>query len=523
MILAVAGSAVGLGNFLRFPGLAAHYGGGAFMIPYFISFLLLGLPLMWVEWTIGRFGGGFEHSTAPGIFHTMWRKNRFIKYFGVIGIFGPVVIFSYYTYIESWLLGYSVFAITGKYAACPDAAAMGEFLTGYQGLGGPENPYFGGIGTAYVFFLITFAINIVVVSFGISRGIERFCKWALPLLFVIAVILVVRVFMLRTPDVTRPENSIINGLGFMWNPDWSALGRSDVWLAAAGQVFFTLSVGFGVILTYASFLTRQDDVALSGLTAATTNELTEVVLGGSLVIPAAFVFLGAAGIRELTAGGGSIFNLGFVTMPLVLQQITAGQFFGFLWFFLLFVAGVTSSISLALPAIAFLEDEFRLTRREASTIFGTVTFILCQPSIFFLGNGVLDEMDFWGTSVCLVVFATIEAILFGWVFGMDKAWKELHTGSDIRIPRVYRFIIKYVTPVFLLLILSTWAVQQWMDVILMKNVAPENRFLVIMTRIGLVGLLAFLALMVWIVWKRRSEVRTPGEPGRVTTPGKEHS
>lgn len=511
VILAVAGSAVGLGNFLRFPGLAAHYGGGAFMIPYFISFLLLGLPLMWVEWTIGRFGGGFEHSTAPGIFHTMWQKNRFIKYFGVIGIFGPVVIFSYYTYIESWLLGYSVFAVTGKYAACTDAETMTTFLTGYQGLGGPDNPYFDGLGPAYVFFLITFAVNVAVVSFGISRGIERFCKWALPLLFIIAVVLIVRVFMLGTPDPANPENSIINGLGFMWNPDWEALRHSEVWLAAAGQVFFTLSVGFGVILTYASYLTKRDDVALSGLTAATTNEMTEVVLGGSLVIPAAFAFLGAAGIEELTAGGGSIFNLGFVTMPLILQQMAFGQLFGFLWFFLLFVAGVTSSISLALPAIAFLEDEFNLTRREASIIFAAVTFILCQPAIFFLGNGVLDEMDFWGTSVCLVVFATIEAILFGWVFGMDKAWKELHTGSDIRIPGVYRFIIKYITPLFLLTILSVWVKQKWIDVILMKEVSPENLSLVIMTRIGLLGLLTFLGLMVWIVWKRRPEKTEPQE------------
>ena len=101
IIMAVAGSAVGLGNFLRFPVQAAKNGGGAFMIPYFVALLLVGIPLMWVEWSIGRYGGGFEHSTAPGVFHTLWRKNRFIKYFGVIGIFGPLVIMIYYTYIES--------------------------------------------------------------------------------------------------------------------------------------------------------------------------------------------------------------------------------------------------------------------------------------------------------------------------------------------------------------------------------------------------------------------------------------
>ena len=114
VIMAVAGSAIGLGNFLRFPAKAAANGGGVFMIPYFISLLLLGIPLMWIEWTLGRYGGGFEHGTAPGIFHSLWQKNRFIKYFGVIGIFGPLVILIYYTYIESWTLAYSFFAITGK-------------------------------------------------------------------------------------------------------------------------------------------------------------------------------------------------------------------------------------------------------------------------------------------------------------------------------------------------------------------------------------------------------------------------
>ncbi|MCX7935648.1 MAG: sodium:calcium symporter, partial [Planctomycetota bacterium] len=113
-VLAVAGSAVGLGNFLRFPTQAAQNGGGAFLIPYFLALLLLGLPLIWVEWTIGRLGGGFGHGTAPGIFQSMWRKNRFIKYFGVIGIFGPTVVFLYYIYAESWILGYVFFAATGK-------------------------------------------------------------------------------------------------------------------------------------------------------------------------------------------------------------------------------------------------------------------------------------------------------------------------------------------------------------------------------------------------------------------------
>jgi len=258
-------------------------------------------------------------------------------------------------------------------------------------------------------------------------------------------------------------------------------------------------------LTYASYLRRNDDVALSGLTAAATNEMAEVVLGGSIVIPAAFAFMGAAGIG--TVAGQNIFDLGFVTMPLILGRMAFGQVFGALWFFLLFVAGVTSSISLAQPAIAFLEDEFNLLRREAAVLFAVVTFLLCQPVVFFLGNGVLGEMDFWGTTVCLVVFATVEVILFGWVFGIDRAWTELHAGSDIRIPRVYRFIIKYVTPLMLLTILGCWVWTDWRKQLFLEDVAPADRLIVLMTRVGLMGLFVFLLLMVRIVWRRRPETK----------------
>jgi SNF family Na+-dependent transporter len=503
VILAVAGSAVGLGNFLRFPGIAASNGGGAFMIPYFVCFFLLGLPLVWIEWTIGRFGGGFEHSTAPGIFHTMWRKNRFIKYFGVIGIFGPTVIFIWYTYIESWLLGFTIFTFNGKYASCTDQVGMLNFLEGYQGV--IQNEHFSGIGIAYFFFLITFALNMVVVYSGIRAGIERVCKWGLLLLFVLAIIILIRVLTLGTPDPAKPGWNVGAGMGFLWNPQWEKLIEAKVWMAAAGQIFFSLSAGFGVILTYASYLRKRDDVALSGLTAATTNEVTEVILAGCIVIPAAFALIGPEGAQAISSQNA--FNLGFVTMPLIFQKMAYGQVFGCLWFFLLFIAGLTSSISLATPAIAFLEDEFNLTRREATTIFGVVTFILTQPVIFFFDKGVLGEMDFWGTSVCLVVFATIQAILFAWVFGMDRAWTELHEGSDIRIPNVYRLIIKYVTPLMLMTILGIWAWQEWRGVLLMESVKEANRPFVLLTRIGLGGLFVFLLLMVWVVWKRRPETK----------------
>jgi len=507
VIFAVAGSAVGLGNFLRFPVQAARNGGGAFMIPYFAALIFLGIPLMLIEWTAGRFGGGFGHGTAPGIFHSMWRKNRFIKYFGVIGIFGPVIIFIYYTYIESWLLGYAFFSLVGKYTpATASMETMKEFLSGYQGA--PGNPYFGGLRWAYLFFVLTFTANIVVVYYGIKNGIEKLAKWAMPILFVLGAIITVRVLTLGVVDLARPERNPVNGLGFLWNPDFSQLKSAKVWLAAAGQVFFTLSVGIGVILTYASYLKKRQDVVLSGITSAMTNEFIEVVLGASIVIPAAVTFFGVAGATEI-AGSGS-FNLSFVTMPMIFTRIPMGALFAFMWFALLFLAGITSSVSLATPAISFLEDEFDISKKDAVMIFAAVTFVLCQPAIFLLGQGVVDEMDFWGGTFCLVLFAAIEAVLFSWIFGIDKAWDEMHLGADIRVPGFYRFIIKYITPVLLLTILGAWFYQEGLDVILMKNVAEANRATVLYTRINLASIFVILCVLVRTAWRRREKMTAAG-------------
>jgi len=504
IIMAVAGSAIGLGNFLRFPAKAAANGGGAFMIPYLVALLLLGLPLMWIEWTLGRYGGGFGHGTAPGIFHSVWQKNRFIKYFGIIGIFGPIVILTYYTYIESWTLAYSFFAITQELTGLTNPAALKSFLHAFQGI--EKNLYFDNMGTAYFFFLITFALNIFVVYYGIRGGIERLCKWAMPLLFFFGIVLCVRVLTLGAPNPANPSWNINNGLGFMWNPDFSALTSARVWLEAAGQIFFTLSVGIGVILTYASYLSRGDDVVLSGLTAASMNTVAEVILGGCIVIPAAFIFFGPADIAAIANSG--VFDLGFVTMPSIINHLPLAPVMGFFWFGLLFLAGITSSVSLAQPAIAFMEDEFNISRRKAVAIFAIIAFILCQFPIFFLKNGVVDELDFWGGTFLLVIFATIETILFGWVFGMENAWNEIHHGADLSIPGIYKFIIKYVTPAFLLFILGMWLWQEWLPFIFMENVAPENRIYVLTTRIVLLVLLGILACLVKIAWQRK---RTRGE------------
>ncbi len=507
VIMAVAGSAIGLGNFLRFPVQAAKNGGGAFMIPYLISLAILGIPLMWVEWTAGRYGGGFGHSTSPGIFHSLWNKNRFIKYFGIAGIFGPFLIFMYYNYIESWTLAYAYYAITGQLSSIGSNAGFVSFLSGFQGVG--TGSFFAGSGSSIIFFLITFILNISIMYYGIRGGIEKLCNIALPLLIFFGLALVVRVITLFAPNPMHPDWSSINGLGFLWNPDFSALKSAKVWLAAAGQIFFTLSLGMGVILTYSSYLRKQDDIVLSGLAASSSNEFAEVVIGGSVVIPAAFIFFGPDQIKSIAESGA--FNLGFVTMPQIFNHIPLGAIFAFLWFGMLFLAGITSSVSLSQPAIAFLEDEFDIKRSKAVTLYGAFAFVMSIPAIIFLHRGVLDDLDFWGGNFIIVLGATLEIILLAWVFGIDKAWDEMHLGARMRLPRIFKFIIKYVTPTFLLLILGYWFLTDWWKVITMVGVPAENIPYVLGIRLLLLFILLVLIYLVWHAWRNRKFAENQGK------------
>jgi SNF family Na+-dependent transporter len=499
IILAVAGSAVGLGNFLRFPAKATLNGGGAFIIPYFVAFLLLGIPLMWIEWTLGRYGGKSGHGTAPGIFDSI-SKNRTLKYIGAIGVLGPFIILVYYMYIESWTLAYTFYSFSGELLRTPDQNSMKEFLAGYQGL--KSNNYFSNLGPAYIFFILTFAANFYFIYKGIQGGIEKLSRWGMPLLIIIGIILAIRVLTLGTPDSALPEQSINNALGFVWNPDFSQLLNAKVWLEAAGQIFFTLSVGIGVILTYASYLRSKDDVVLSGLTSSSLNEFCEVILGGSIVIPAAFVFFGGAGAIAIAESG--TFNIGFISMPLIFEKIPFGFVFSGLWFLLLFIAGITSSVSLIQPMIAFLEDEFKFNRAKSTIILGIVAFLASQPAILFLKNGFLDELDFWGGTVFLILFATVEVFIFLFVMGFKKGWEEMHSGGLMRVPRFYKFIIRYITPAFLLILLGFYSYQQFIPVIFLEGVSEADKPYIWGARALIFGFLLIFLFMIYYAWKRNA-------------------
>lgn len=498
LILAMAGNAVGLGNFLRFPSQAARNGGGAFMIPYFCALLFLGIPLMWVEWSLGRLGGRLGGGTTPRIFDHLARRP-WARYLGALGIAIPMVFVVYYTYIESWTLAYAVFSGTGKYWGLLDRGGMGGFLGAYQGR--LQNEHFSSLLPAYIFMLLALVTNLYVLSKGVVKGIEWMAKVAMPLLFLFAVVLVVRVFTLGAPDPSRPDQTPLAGLAFLWNPDFSRLGDAQVWLAAAGQIFFTLSVGLGTIVTYASYLREKDDVVLSGATTAVTNEFAEVILGGSIAIPVAVAFFGVIETQDVAAAG--MFDLGFQTMPIIFQKLPLGQILGLLWFLLLFFAGITSSVALAQTPVAFLQDEFGWERRRAVFWVGVAIALLAQPLILFFPFGFLDELDFWVGTFGISLFAVSEVILFAWVFGMDRCWSEINMGAEVRLPRFFYYVIKYVTPVYLLALFGVWTWQQGVPTLLMSNAPAANRPYLWLARGVIAGVTALVLYLVHRAWKRR--------------------
>lgn len=445
LILAMAGNAVGLGNFLRFPVQAVQNGGGAFIIPYLICFLLMGIPLLFIEWSSGRYGGKFGNHSTPYILDSMV-KGRVLKYIGVFGIFTNIAVVAYYAYIESWTMSYVYHSLRGTFSGMSQSEVAG-FFDSYVDIAHSTTgiPY-----EAVLFYILCLTINVFILSKGL-KGVEKVAKIGMPLLILFGIILAARGYTLGTSGASDmfPDANAWDGLNFLWTPQYSSLLDLKVWMAAAGQIFFTLSVGMGTIHCYAAYLKSKDDIVLNAVSAGFMNEFVEVVLGSAIVIPIAAGYLGLDWVLN-NAG----FGMAFQTMPYLFQQW--GPFLaamgGFMWFGLLFFAGITSSLAMGTPWLGFMRDEFGWSNAKGAWTFGLLTLIMGLPTVFFYQQGVFDEYDYWAGTVSLVVFAMMETILFSWIFGMKKGWKEITDGADIVVPSIFKFIIKFITPVMLIIV-----------------------------------------------------------------------
>ncbi len=497
-VLAVAGSAIGFGNFLRFPGLAAQYGGGAFMIAYFVAFLLLGIPLSWVEWAIGRKGGSLGAHSSASAFLVITRQSRW-KYLGLAGVLTPLAITMYYMALEGWTLGYAWHTMMGdlNFATSEE---YGNFFGNFVGLSA-NGSVFTGESSMLIFFAIAVICNFWLIYRGVNKGIEWFCKWSMPVLVLTAVIILVRVLTMGTPDAAHPDRNVAQGLGYMWNPDKimlvagdkevdmvpayatpeqkaaqierltkeypdqeikekpitliQGLMNPDLWITAAGQVFYSVSIGFGIVCTYASYVERRKDIALSSLTANAANEVAEVGLAGMMIIPSAVALLGVA-----AAAGTSTFGLGFNVLPQVFASMPGGQIFGTLFFFLLSIAAITSAISILQPAVAFIEEFWQLRRIQSVTLIAFLLIVGSLLVVWFTGDGLiaLDTLDFWLGTMSLYISSATFLIVFR-VWGTRKGLAELRSGARMRIPRFIGFIINWVTPGIMLFIFVSWLYQ----------------------------------------------------------------
>ncbi len=512
LVLAMAGNAVGLGNFLRFPVQAVQNGGGAFIIPYLVCFVLMGLPLLYVEWSMGRFGGSRGHHSTPFILDSMAPKQFIWKYIGVFGIFTNIAVAAYYCYLESWTLGYIWHSISGTFKGM-NSDEVANFFSGYTSFDDYQN---------VIFWIICLALNTYILSRGLSGGVEKVAKVGMPLLIIFGILLAIRGITLKSGDAGAVYDGT-EGLNYLWTPDFSSIWTAKVWLAAAGQIFFTLSVGMGSIQCYASYLRKRDDVALNAMSAGWMNEFVEVVLGAAIVIPITVGYFGIEGMKELVSQAGGL-GLGFRTLPYLFQQwgpvlaIVAGV----LWFGLLFFAGITSSLAMGTPVLGFLRDEFGWKRTSAAWAFGAIVFILGLPTVLFFKYGVFDEYDYWAGTVSLVVFAMFEIILFAWVFGIDKGWEEITRGADMKVPVIFKYIIKFVTPAILIFVFVGSLPGIW-DAITNKAIYEQiakatdsgvigelerKVFFVNISRLLLVAVWGFIAFLVYKAYaKRRREGR----------------
>lgn len=445
LILAMAGNAVGLGNFWKFPYMAARYGGGAFMIPYFIALLLIGLPIMLMEWQIGRTGGEYGENTVGPMMYLQARQGIKPKTALTIGsICGglcfaiTLLINSYYTHIVGWTLNYSVMSFSGDYMK--KSVDITQLF-----IGSISSPV-----RVFIFWIIVLLLLAFAVSKGISGGIEKWAKIMMPTLYVFAVILLFVAISTGAP--VNPDWSALKGLNFVWEPVFSKMSWEGT-MAAAGQIFFSLSIGMGLICHYASYLKREDDVVISSVATVSLNEFAEIILAGSIVIPLAYAYLGEEALKN---SGPS---LTFITMPNAFRDMPLGNLFGGLWFVLLFFAGFTSALALYSYVATFLAEIGHMSKKKASWIIMCCFVVIGLPvalETILNKSGAtfyLDEVDTWIGQYFLLILGLIEVIVFAWYTPLSQQ-KRLNEGALKKVPDwILKIVLKFITPAALTVVI----------------------------------------------------------------------
>ncbi|MBW1599960.1 sodium-dependent transporter [Streptomyces sp. JJ38] len=427
-ILAAIGSAIGLGNIWRFPAEAARNGGGAFMLPYLIALLTAGLPLLIMEYTIGRRYRG----SAPAAYLRLSRPAQFIGWWQVAICF---VIATYYSLILAWALRYVGFSVGQKWGDDAETFLFADFLK----VGDSPGDLGGYVGGVFWPLLAVWLAVLVVLALGIRRGIEKVALIFIPLLVVFFVILVIRALTLDGADV---------GLDALFTPDWDALTDGDVWVAAYGQIFFSLSVGFGIMITYASYLGRRSDLSGSALVAGFANSSFEILAG--IGVFATLGFLAAQGGTEVLDTEGGL-GLAFVAFPTIISEMPWGGFFGVLFFLSLVIAGWTSLISIMQVIVAAVQDRLRMSRVPAVAIVGGA--VALASLLLYPTNGglyLLDAADRFINRYGIALAALTSVVVVAWIVRkLPVLQRDADATSAVKLGRWWKIFLGLITPIVL--------------------------------------------------------------------------
>lgn len=424
-VLAAAGSAVGLGNIWRFPYLAAKYGGGTFLLVYLILVVTFGFSLMVAEVALGRKTG----LSAIGAFKKLDKRFGFV---GVLASIVPMIIFPYYCVIGGWVVKYFISFVSGQHAS----AAQDGFFEGF--ISKPVEP---------IVWLVLFVLfTAVIVILGVEKGIEKASKIMMPILVVLSV--GIAIFC-----ITRPGAGA--GVAYYLKPSVKGLNPKTI-LAAMGQMFYSMSLAMGIMVTYGSYMKKENSLESSVRQIEIFDTLI-AFLAGLMIVPAVFVFSGG---DEQALGKGA--GLMFITLPKVFESMSMGRIVGIVFFLLVFFAALTSAISLMETIVSILQDKLKWSRVTASIVvfFFAIALGITSSlgygvwgSFQIIGLSILDFYDFVSNSVLMPIVAFLTCIFVGYIIKPKAIEEEVLESGRFKSKRLFEVVIRYVAPVFIILIL----------------------------------------------------------------------
>lgn len=426
-ILAAASSAVGLGNIWRFPYLAAKYGGGIFLLVYIIIAVTFGFSLMIAEIAIGRKTG----KSAVEAFRQLDKRFAFIGYLEALV---PIIIFPYYCVIGGWVVKYLIVYVTGRGQAAAD----------------PNLEYFGGFISStsepIICLAVFLCLSAVVVMMGVQKGIEKVSKIMMPLLLLLSV--GTAVYSLTLPGA-------IDGLIYYIKPNFSEFSLKTV-VAAMGQLFYSMSLAMGIMITYGSY-TRKEDNLEQSVRNIEIFDTGIAIIAGMMIIPAVFAFSG--GDKEALQAGPTLM---FITLPKVFDSFKGGHILGLVFFILVLFAALTSAISLMETIVSFFYDKFGISRIKICIGVLIFSFLMAIPSSLGFGVladvtifdlSILDFFDFTSNNILMPIVALLTAIVVGYVIKPDAIIDEVESSGKFKAKKMFTIMIKYVVPVCMVIIL----------------------------------------------------------------------